>query len=295
MGGRRSRPHPDPALGRPGRRRRRQRAGRRADPREDPRRREGSGDGRSVEPARPSVRRQAALPRYQLLRHLQPPQRHAGEPAAGADHGDHGLRHHHRQAQRRCRRDRVRHRLRRHDRRHQGGASDHRPRRQIAVRRLGQRPADLSRPHRRRLPQSVPDHRSRQPVGAVEHGGVDRAACRLGGRSAGGVARGRLHDHGSNRNRAGRLGAAHGRLFDADAASAGQHLVHGRQRSRQGAGRDALYRRRRPLPQHLQRGRRPRHAGLQARRAPTLPSNATMARWFACSRTCGWCWACWRR
>ena len=37
----------------------------------------------------------------------------------------------------RCRRDRVRHRLRRHDRRDHGGASDHRPRRQIAVRRLG--------------------------------------------------------------------------------------------------------------------------------------------------------------
>ena len=105
-----------------------------------------------------------------------------------------------------------------------------------------------------------------QPVGAVEHGGVDRAACRLGGRPADGDARGRLHHHRGDRDGAGRLGAAHGRLCDADAASAGQHLVHGRQRSRQGAGRDALYRRRRSLPQHLQRGRRPRHAGLQAHR-----------------------------
>src|SRR5207244_2931315 len=26
-----------------------------------------------------------------------------------------------------------------------------------------------------------------------------------------------------------------------------------------------------------------------------LPSSATMVRWFGCSRTCGWCWACWRR
>ena len=100
VGGRRSRPHPDPALGRPGRRCRRQRADRRADPREDPRRREGSRDGRGAEPARPSVRRQAALPRYQLLRDLQPSQRHAGESAAGADQGDHRLRHRDRQAQR---------------------------------------------------------------------------------------------------------------------------------------------------------------------------------------------------
>ena len=37
----------------------------------------------------------------------------------------------------------------------------------------------------------------------------------------------------------------------ADAASAGQHLVHRRQRSRQGAGPDALYRRRRSLPHDL--------------------------------------------
>ena len=62
--------------------------------------------------------------------------------------------------------------------------------------------------------------------------------------------------HGGDRDGAGRLGAAHGRLLDADAASARQHLVHRRQRARQSAGRDALYRRRRPLSQHLQRGRR---------------------------------------
>ena len=80
----------------------------------------------------------------------------------------------------------------------------------------------------------------RQPVGAVEHGGVDRAACRLGGRSIGCAARRRLYHNRGDRNRAGRLGAAHGRLLDAYAASAGQHLVHGRQRPGQGAGRDAL-------------------------------------------------------
>jgi cation diffusion facilitator CzcD-associated flavoprotein CzcO len=52
----------------------------------------------------------------------------------------------------------------------------------------------------------------------------------------------------------------------ADCASAGEHLVHRRQCPRQGARRDALYRWRRPLSQHLQRGRQPRHAGLQAHR-----------------------------
>ena len=132
LGRRRSRPHPDPALGRPGRRRRRQRDDRRPDPREDPRRGQGPRNRRGADPERPSVRRQASLPRYQLLRHLQPAQRHAGQSAAGADQGDHRIRHHDRQAQHRCRRHRVRHRLRCHDRRDHGGASDHRTRRQIA-------------------------------------------------------------------------------------------------------------------------------------------------------------------
>ena len=68
----------------------------------------------------------------------------------------------------------------------------------------------------------------------------------------------------SDRNGAGRLGPTHGRLLDADAASAGQHLVHGCQRPRQGAGSNALYWRRWSLPQYLQRGRRPWHVGFQA-------------------------------
>ena len=127
---------------------------------------------------------------------------------------DHGLRHQDRQAQLRRRRHRVRHRLRRHDRRDHGRASDHRPRRKVAVRRLGRRPAELSRAYRGRLPQPVHDHRPGQPVGAVEHGGVDRAACRLGGRPAAGDARGRLLRDRGDRNGAGRLGATHGRLFD---------------------------------------------------------------------------------
>ena len=105
-------------------------------------------DCRGTEPARPSIRRQAALPRYQLLCDLQPSQRHAGESAARADQGHHRLRHRHRQAQRRCRRHRVRDRLRCHDRRDHGGASDHRTRRQIACRASGprdRRPISASR------------------------------------------------------------------------------------------------------------------------------------------------------
>ena len=40
-------------------------------------------------------------------------------------------------------------------------------------------PAHLSRPDECRLSQSLRHHRSRQPVGAVEHDRLDRAACRL--------------------------------------------------------------------------------------------------------------------
>ena len=43
----------------------------------------------------------------------------------------------------------------------------------------------------------------------------------------------RLHHNRSDRNGSGGLGATHGRLFSAHAASARQHLVHGRQRARQ--------------------------------------------------------------
>ena len=47
---------------------------------------------------------------------------------------------------------------------------------------VGVRPAHLPRADVGRVPQPVPDHRSGQPVGAVEHGRVDRAARRLGRR-----------------------------------------------------------------------------------------------------------------
>ena len=149
-------------------------------------------------------------------------------------------------------------------------------------------PADLSRAYRGRLPQPVHDYRPGQPVGAVEHGGVDRAARRVGGRpTACDAGRRLLHDRG-DRNGSGGLGATHGRLFGAHAASARQHLVHGRTfpASR---GRHALYRRRRSVPWHLQRGCQLRHAGFPADTVLTSPSNATTARSFACNRTCDWC------
>ena len=78
---------------------------------------------------------------------------------------------------------------------------------------VGARPAHLPRPDDRRVPEPVHDHRPRQPVGAVEHGGVDRAARRLGRRlprrtcATSGFERIEPTAHGR-----GRLGAARQRL-----------------------------------------------------------------------------------
>ncbi len=47
---------------------------------------------------------------------------------------------------------------------------------------VGARSGHLPGPHHGRVPQPLHDHWARQPLGAVEHGGVDRAARRLGGR-----------------------------------------------------------------------------------------------------------------
>ena len=58
----------------------------------------------------------------------------------------------------------------------------HRARRRDAEGQVGPRPDDLPRPDDGRLPEPVHDHRPGQPVGAVEHDGVDRAARRLGRR-----------------------------------------------------------------------------------------------------------------
>ena len=73
---------------------------------------------------------------------------------------------------------RRRHRLRRDDRpaeatRHQGA------RRQGAGAGVGGRPARLPRVGHSRLPEPVHDHRPAEPLGAVQHAGIDRTARRV--------------------------------------------------------------------------------------------------------------------
>ena len=96
-----------------------------------------------------------------------------------ADRHDHRDRHRHRRRVVRVRRHRVRHRLRRHDRRHRR-RRHHRPRRRHAEGQVGAR---ARRPTSGLtsvgFPNLFTDHRPGQPVGAVEHDGVDRAARRL--------------------------------------------------------------------------------------------------------------------
>ena len=103
--------------------------------------------------------------------------------AGGCEHrwsnrGDHAERHSRGWQGVSARHYRHRHRLRRDDwpaeePRYQGA------RRQGAGAGVGGRSADLSRPGDRRLPQPVHDHRPAEPLGAVEHAGLDRAACRV--------------------------------------------------------------------------------------------------------------------
>ena len=58
------------------------------------------GDGRDAVPHRPPVRHQAAVPRHQLLRHVQPAARPARRSAQAPDHDDHRDRHRHRSTSR---------------------------------------------------------------------------------------------------------------------------------------------------------------------------------------------------
>ncbi len=96
------------------------------------------------------------------------------------------------------RRDRLRHRLRCDDRR--PAADRHsRSRRRAAARRLGKRPAQLSGPAGRRLPQPVHHHRAGQPVGADQHAALDRAARELDRRLPGPPARAQRHLHRGER------------------------------------------------------------------------------------------------
>ena len=125
-----------------------------------------------------SDRLQAHVRRHRLLRDLQPPQRHARRCAQRADRADHDGRHRDDGRGVRARRDRLRHRLRR-DHRRPARDRHPRPRRPLAARQVGRRSRRVSRSRRGRLPEPVPRDRSGQPVGAEQHGLLDRAARRL--------------------------------------------------------------------------------------------------------------------
>ena len=81
-------------------------------------------------------------------------------------------------------------------------------RRCIAARLVGARPPHAARTAGRRVPELLHDHRSGQPVGARQHGGVRGAARGVDRRLPHVLARPRLHDHRGNGGGAGRLGRA---------------------------------------------------------------------------------------
>ena len=232
--------------------------------------------GRDAVAARPRLRHQATVPRHGLLRHVQPPERAPRRPPQDADRADHRARRRDDRRDRRGRRPRLRHRLRRDDRRHRR-RRHHRPRRGHAEGEVGARAAHLPRADVGRVPQPVPDHRPGQPVGAVEHGRLDRAARRLDRRpprrDAPTPVSTRIEPTETAR---GRLGAARQRLRRHHPPPDGELVVHRCQRARQAAGVPAVHRRRRRLPRHLRRRRRPRPARVLARRH----------RWDAAQRRC---------
>ena len=95
-----------------------------------------------------------------------------------ADRRDHADRPARRRRGVRARRHRARHRLRRDD----GRAARRRParpRRPLAAREVGRGPALGARARDRRLPEPLHRDRARQPLGAQQHDGLDRAARRL--------------------------------------------------------------------------------------------------------------------
>ena len=82
------------------------------------------------------------------------------------------------------------------------------------------------------LPEPVHHHRPRQPVGAVQHDRVDRAACGLDRRRHGLDAGPADERHRGGRRRPGRLGEPRQRGRRRDPLPPGQFLVHGRQHPR---------------------------------------------------------------
>ena len=123
------------------------------------------------------LRHQAPAAGHQLLRDLQQGQRAAGRCQHRWCHRRNHRKGHPRRRQGiRIRHHRFRHRFRCHDRPAEG-LEPERPRRPHAGRGMGGWSAHLSRHLGRRLPQPVHHHRPAKPVGAVEHAGIDRAAC----------------------------------------------------------------------------------------------------------------------
>ena len=119
----------------------------------------------------------------------------------------------------------------------------HRPGRRVPQGEVGGRAVHVPGAHDRRVPELLHAHRARQPFGAVEHGRIDRAARRLGGRLPRGHARRRLRDDRADHAGRSRLEPARPGLRRHHPASHRQLLVHGRQRPRQAARVPALHRR----------------------------------------------------
>ena len=148
----------------------------------------------------PPVRIEAPLRRHRLLRDVQPPERHARRPEEDAAGRVHTARHPHDRGRARGRRDRVRDGLRRDDRR----VAQHRhpgSRRRVDARRMGRRPAHLPRDHGGGVPEPLHDHGPGQPVGAQQHGHLDRTARRLARRPVHAHARARPRLHRGERRR----------------------------------------------------------------------------------------------
>ena len=142
---------------------------------EDPCRGQGPGDRGGACTAGPPARHEAHLHRFQLLRDLQPRQRDPGQSSQDADRRDHSEGHSHLGGRVRSRRDRVRDGLRRDD----GRAVEHGhpgARRCAAQRGVVGGAADVPRAAGGGLPEHVHDHRPREPLGALQHDRVHRAA-----------------------------------------------------------------------------------------------------------------------
>ena len=121
-------------------------------------------------------------------------------------------------------------------------------------------------PDEPRLPEPVHHHRPAEPLGAVQHAGLDRAARGVHRPDHRRHARARRRAHRADQAGRGRLGCACGRAGRRHPVPDGGHLVHGRQHPRQAAGVPAQPRLCRPLPGQVRRGRRTRLRGLHLQR-----------------------------